>query len=312
MNLTRRDFFPAAVFAVAASMLPRWSRAALGGVRGWSTAVHDPGELQRLREWVGVLRAEKLASRSRPLGPAVARVGELALGSPYAPGTLDEYLSTGTVDLARAEPLVLSLLRFDCVTLVESCVAVARLARRRSEPTWQHFGRAIATLRYRDGRQGAYPSRLHYFSDWIDDNSRRGTVRELGRELGGVADPRPLRFMTTHRGSYPALKSEAAFDAIALQERRLDDVPRRVIPTVQLDELAPRFRTGDVLAFATAIDGLDVTHTGLAWRDPGGVLRVLHAPLSGGVVQTSPGTLRNYVAGLTRSTGILAARPLPE
>ena len=70
-------------------------------------------------------------------------------------------------------------------------------------------------------------------------------------------------------------------------------------------------QTGDVLAFATSIAGLDVTHTGLAYRYADGVLRVLHAPLSGGVVQVSTGTtLPAYVAAIRRSTGILVARPL--
>ena len=53
-----------------------------------------------------------------------------------------------------------------------------------------------------------------------------------------------------------------------------------------------------------------MTHTGLAYRDRGGVMRVLHAPLSGGVVQVSPGTVADYVNGLRSATGILAARPL--
>jgi hypothetical protein len=61
---------------------------------------------------------------------------------------------------------------------------------------------------------------------------------------------------------------------------------------------------------ATSIAGLDVTHTGLAYRSADGVMRVLHAPLSGGVVQVSPGTVAEYVNGLRSSTGILAARPL--
>jgi Protein of unknown function (DUF1460) len=65
-----------------------------------------------------------------------------------------------------------------------------------------------------------------------------------------------------------------------------------------------------VLAFATATPGLDVTHAAFAYRDHSGILRVLHAPLSGGVVQVTRTTLPEYVAALHRSAGILVARPL--
>jgi hypothetical protein len=36
---------------------------------------------------------------------------------------------------------------------------------------------------------------------------------------------------------------------------------------------------------------------------------VLHAPLSGGVVEVTRATLPEYVAAIRRSTGILVARP---
>jgi hypothetical protein len=93
-------------------------------------------------------------------------------------------------------------------------------------------------------------------------------------------------------------------------ERRLDASPRPLVPTARIPAVLGRIETGDVLAFATSIEGLDCTHTGLAYRDRAGVMRVLHAPLSGGVVQVSRGTLPEYVAGLRSATGILVARPL--
>ena len=98
--------------------------------------------------------------------------------------------------------------------------------------------------------------------------------------------------------------------AIAEMERSLDDQPRRVIPTNRIPDVSDRIETGDVLAFATSIPGLDVSHAAFAYRDAEGVLRVLHAPLSGGVVEVTRVTLPEYVAAIRRSTGILVARPL--
>ncbi|HEU5040178.1 MAG TPA: N-acetylmuramoyl-L-alanine amidase-like domain-containing protein, partial [Gemmatimonadales bacterium] len=153
-------------------------------------------------------------------------------------------------------------------------------------------------------------SRLHYFSEWIADGQRRGLVRDLGAELGGAEDGRPLRFMTEHRASYPALADERVYREIGEIERRLDASPRRVVPAARIGEVAERIQTGDVLGFATGIAGLDVTHAAFAHRGADGVLRVLHAPLSGGVVEVTRATLPEYVAAIRRATGILVARPL--
>jgi hypothetical protein len=268
----------------------------------------DP-DRERLAKWAATLRAERLNDAKTPLGRGVVRVGEQAVGTPYEAYTLEQYLKAGGKPTSL-EPLTLSLTRFDCVTLVESCLAIARVARARGAPTWERFGREVERMRYRGGTRGDYTSRNHYFSEWITDGARRGLVRDLGAELGGVEDLRPLRFMTGHRASYPALADDGVYRAIGEMERRLDDQPRRVIPTVRIADVADRIQTGDVLAFATSIEGLDVSHSAMAYRDRDGVLRVLHAPLSGGSVEITRRTLPEYVAAIKRSTGILVARPI--
>jgi len=295
-SISRRELLRSAAAAVAALVLvPRLDRFALA---------EDPDHT-RLGAWAKALRAEGLARADLPLGPAAVRVGELAIGSPYQPSTLETYLRAG--GRPSEEPLTLSLTRFDCVTLVEACLAVARVA---TAPSWRAFGREVERMRYRGGFRRGYSSRLHYLSEWITDGASRGLLRDLGPELGGMEDGRPLRFMTEHRSSYPALADETVFQEIASMERRLDGHPRRVIPCKRIPQVVDRIQTGDVLAFATAIPGLDVTHTAFAYRDRSEVLRVLHAPLSGGVVEVTRTTLPEYVAAIRRSTGILVARPL--
>lgn len=284
---------------------------ALASAAAWLAAPYAaalplaPDDRARLAEWLRALRAENLARAS--LGAAVARAGELAVGTPYAAGTLEAYLASGT---PAREPLTLHLDRFDCVTLVESALAVARAAGRSRAPGWAEFAREVERMRYRGGVRAGYDSRLHYFSEWIADNARRGLALDLGAELGGTRDPRPLRFMTEHRASYPALRSDAVFRAARERERMLDDAPRHVVPTARIAAVQDRIQSGDVLAFATSIAGLDVTHTGLAYRDRAGTMRVLHAPLSGGAVEVSRRTLPEYVAAIRGATGILVARPL--
>ncbi|HEX2611045.1 MAG TPA: hypothetical protein VHK68_08530 [Gemmatimonadales bacterium] len=111
-TLSRREWVHATLLSAAAWVLP--------GTRRWDWT-HDPDQ-QRLQDWSGTLRGEHITKDQGSLGAAAARTGELASGSPYQAGTLDAYLQHG--GNPRSEPLTLSLTRFDCVTLVESCLAV--------------------------------------------------------------------------------------------------------------------------------------------------------------------------------------------
>lgn len=315
-TLTRRDLLRTAALAVAAIALPT----ALGGCRrdepvtaddDVEAALQPPAteDQERLVSWTATIRAEGLATTAVPIGRSATRVGELAVGTPYEAYTLEAYIRAGGSP-SRTEPLTLSLTRFDCVSLVEACLAVSRLAEDDQPPSWDAFGGEMERMRYRGGQRGGYASRLHYFSEWISDAASRGLVRDLGAGLGGVEDRRPLRFMTENRGSYPALADDHVLQQIGGMERSLDDRPRYVIPTARIPEVSDRIESGDVLAFATAIPRLDVSHAAFAYRDSGGVLRVLHAPLSGGVVEVTRSTLPEYVAAIRQSTGILLARPL--
>jgi hypothetical protein len=316
--LTRRELLGRAVVGALALSLPvplaacaraTHAPAAPGEPGPFDHAPPSAEDARRLLSWVATLRGEGLHRGDSPLGSAAARVGELALGSPYEAFTLEEYLRAGGSPI-EDEPLRLDLTRFDCVTLVESCVALARLARHPGEPTWSGFAREVERMRYRGGVRRGFASRLHYFSEWIADGAARGLVEDLGPRLGGVPDRRPLRLMTTRPEAYPALAHAGMVDAIAAMERSLDERPRWVVPTDRLPDVEPELRSGDVIAFATSIEGLDVTHSAFAHRDAAGTLRVLHAPLSGGVVEVTRGTVTDYVRANRRATGILVARPL--
>lgn len=312
MSLSRRDLLRHATAVTAALALP-FPLAACGQRAPLDDPAVDPTppdeDRARLAAWAGALRTGSTKRMDAPLGHDAIRVGELAIGTPYEAFTLEAYLRAGGSP-SRTEPLTLSLTEFDCVSLVESCLAVARVADDEGPPTWERFGREMERMRYRGGVRAGYTSRLHYFSEWIADGETRGLLRDLGGELGGAEDARPLRFMTEHRDSYPALANEDVFRDIGEMERRLDASPRLVIPTNRIDDVADRIETGDVLAFATSIPGLDVTHAAFAYRGADGVLRVLHAPLSGGVVEITRATLPEYVSAIRRATGILVARPL--
>ena len=307
--LSRRAMIGDVAYLAAALAIPApRSRRAGDRTRLFGAPTDLDPDLARFDSWTTALRTAQLADRAVPLGLATARIGQLAVGTPYEAHLLDAYLRRG--DGPITEPLTLSLTRFDCNSFVESCVAVARAARAGGTPMWKGFAREVERMRYRNGLRGDYTTRLHYFSEWVADGDKRCLLRDVGFALGGGEDKRPLRFMSEHRDSYAALADDRVFKSMRETEKRLDRISRRVIPTARIAEVEDRIQSGDVIGFATSTPGLDVTHCAIAVRDSRGTLRVAHAPLSGGGVEMSRLTLPEYVAQLREASGIMVARPI--
>lgn len=254
----------------------------------------------------------------------LAHIGERFVGTPYQPHTLE---------LAGPERLVINLEALDCVTFVENVLVLARLAWSAMPASEATAGSdAVASrgagplddpdrfqaayrdelthVRYRGGELDGYASRLHYFSEWIADNETSGLVDAISRDLGGVADPSPIDFMSTHPDAYRQLADPDVLAAIARMEASLGQVERYYIPTDAIDAAAAGIRDGDIIAATSTVPGLDIAHTGIAfWRD--GTLRLMHAPLVGSHVQISEESLAERIARIGGQDGIMVARPLP-
>ena len=233
-----------------------------------------------------------------PIGEISVRVGEYFLGAPYEAGMLDK----GTV-----EELVVELESFDCVLLVETALAAARSIRDGSH-SYERFIENLQIMRYRGGALDGYCSRLHYFSEWIADNERKGLIADVTQQIGGVRLDKQLDFMGRHRESYPRFAAnDSLFEGILEMEKSLEGIEIFHIPQDRISEHYDQLRTGDIIATSTNIAGLDVSHTGFAVRD-GDSVGFLHASTDGGV-KVSP-DLQEYVQNNRIQIGIVVARPL--
>lgn len=233
-----------------------------------------------------------------PIGEVVAAVGQWFVGQPYEPFTMEQ---------PGPEHLVINLRKFDCVTFVENSLAFARTIKM-GKRDFATFRDQITRMRYRDGVINGYPSRLHYFSEWIANNEAKGLLANQTPKLG-VVDAEPIDFMTTHRDSYKQLVDSAFYTEIATIEKRLSAQPRYMIPETRIAELEANVKNGDVIAATTDLKGLDVAHTGIAlWRN--GRLHFMHAPLVGSVVEITEGPLADRILANKRQDGIMVARPL--
>lgn len=241
-----------------------------------------------------------------PIGQRIVRIGETFVGSPYLPQTLDP---------PGPERMVINLRAMDCVTFVENMLALAHFVREaprtaldQPEEAMRRYQGMIERVRYRDGQLGGYPSRLHYFTEWLRDNETRGILTLLTDDLGGVVDPEPITFMSGHRDAYRQLVDQAAYDEIGRIEVRLNRTPRHYIPKDQVAAVANRIQDGDVLALTSTVAGLDVAHTGIAvWKD--GQLRLMNAPLVGKTVEISEKNLADRLAGIRSQDGLMVGRP---
>lgn len=235
----------------------------------------------------------------RPIGEIMQAIANQFLGAAYKANLLDQ---------SQEETLVVNLNQFDCLLFVETVLAIARgvAVQDYSYSTFVHH---LGNQRYWGGQINGYCSRLHYFSQWIYDNQKRGTVQNMGQPLGGVVFNKRLNFMSSHRQRYSQMaNNDTNYNCMVERETQLNGVTVDYIPTSNIRRLYSQLQPGDIIGVATSIPGLDVTHTGLVYRQPNGNIGFIHASPAGQV--TIARDLQRYVSRVNNAIGILVARPL--
>ena len=219
-------------------------------------------------------RVEQLLSKTKSCRSAGNRIEVLSrhfLGHPY---TINPLIgSAGT-----PEVFTVSLDGFDCVTYVETILALARAS------STDEFMEGLRNIRYEDGLI-AWERRNHYMTGWIRNNVQAGTLRRVA--LPDVA--------------------------VVVKERTLDELPGLApvrarfacIPKPSMRKLTPGLRTGDLIFFASTRKRRDVFHCGIIVRDGERVL-MRHASRSRGSVVEQE---LNEFLKANRMAGVIVARP---
>lgn len=234
--------------------------------------------------------------RKKPIGEIMQAIAMQFLGTPYQAGLLDQL---------PQEQLVVTLDKFDCMLFIESVLAIARNIAAQ-DVKYASFDQHIRTQRYRRGEVKGYCSRIHYFSEWIAENEKQGVVQNITSQLGGIKLNKQLNFMSQNRQSYRQLANAENFKCIQGVEANLKNLNIHYIPTHEIRRHYAQMQSGDIIAIATDIPGLDVTHTGLIYRHSDQTTGLIHASPSG-AVKISP-DLQTYVAGVKNSIGIMIVR----
>ncbi|MEQ1565900.1 MAG: N-acetylmuramoyl-L-alanine amidase-like domain-containing protein [Myxococcota bacterium] len=178
------------------------------------------------------------------------------------------------------EQLVTRVDRFDCVTFVETVVALATSA------SPEDFPRRLTNLRYWQGKV-EWAHRNHYWSSWIKRNVRAHLVERVARNHWRADSPTP-RALSVLR-DYPTHPWKPLY-----------------LPAARVDVLELLGEPGDVLGFVSRRADLDTFHTGLSIPTPFG-LYVRHAGRSAGEVVHQK--LSEFLTA-NDVPGVLVVRPL--
>lgn len=303
----------AASFAPASSNRLRGALLALSaGLLLSLSAMAQPIETQLYSSTAEDIALAKLVLQELGAQPAatpganlMVRAARRLLGQKYVSGTQE----------GREERLRIYLTRTDCILFAETCLGLVQTVQRCGPgATFEDLARSLRASRYRGGTPDGYASRLHYTTEWIALGVREGLFEDITERLGGIPDTRPINFMSTHPDSYAPLKGESPSAqrmraAITAVEQEVSRLPRRYIPRDRLVAAEGQIRSGDILCFATSIEGLDYSHVVIAYRErEGAPLGFIHASSAAGEVIIEPRSLEAYLQANRRISGITVLR----
>jgi hypothetical protein len=231
---------------------------------------------------------------------SIISVARFFHGTPYTGGTLEG---------DDIEQLRVNLRELDCVTFVENVIAL-QLMMQSGQHTFSEFCRILQKIRYRNGIIDGYLSRLHYFSDWLDNNRIMGIIDLPAIKYCSSITP-AVSYMSTHCVAYPALKTNPDWcKKMSAIEKSINELTFCYIPKEKVKDAAANIKTGDIIAITTHKAGMDIAHTGFALIQNGKVY-LLHASLDAKKVLISNETLHEYLARIKNHSGVIVARIRP-
>ena len=233
-------------------------------------------------------------SKSKEL--ILQKTAEFLLEKPYVAGTLDKN---------DTEKLVINLREFDCVTFVETVIALANTTAS-GDLSFDNFASQLQQIRYRNGVIDGYDSRLHYTSDWAYNNVEKNILSAMSQQLGGVLQTKTIDFMTSHPSAYNALKTDD--EMLEKIKNTENEINKRkgfyYLPKDKITAKSAEIPHMAMIAFTTSIKGLDTTHTGFAYKK-NGKLTFIHASSAKNKVVIDEKTLNDYCQAQKSCTGIM-------
>lgn len=243
-------------------------------------------------------KANKDNWKIKPIGELIIEIAKEFIDTPYVANTLE-----GEIEICR-----INFQGLDCVTFFENSLCIARIIKK-GFSTFDKLIEEVTFTRYRDGIINDYTSRLHYTSEWILDNVKKGVVDDITKKLGGKNIRFNLSFMSENPHFYKSLKDNPHFISIIKKiEQEIKKFEFYYIPTSNVIQIEKKLLNGDIIAIVTGKKGLDYSHIGLAYKEQNKA-HLLHASSKFGRVLIDT-QISDYLKNTKNSIGISVLRPL--
>jgi len=257
---------------------------------------YQPEDKEIVEQVLELYAADKEAATSA----LMLKVGSFFLETPYVAFTLES---------EEDERLVVNLRELDCTTFAENCLALSRTIKS-GTTTFEQFCSELQLLRYRDGKIDGYPSRLHYFCDWIYNNQQKNLIEDRSEALALTPLLKQISFMSMHPDSYRQLKDSIPLvELMAVQEQEISARKMFFIPENLIAETESKLMDGDIAGITTEIEGIAIQHVVLLIRKEGRI-HMMHASSSAKKVVISDQSLEEYLLNSKSANGVMLARPL--
>ncbi len=231
-----------------------------------------------------------------PMDKLIVETAKFFLSIPYVAHTLE----------IEPEGLVINLRDLDCTTFVETVIALSKTIKS-GNPSFEKSASNLAFVRYREGKITGYQDRLHYTTDWMFENEKKGILKRIIHTPEWEPLTIDLHIMSSNPHKYKQLAGNNELTEIMKShEKSINSREHFYLPAHKIEKNKSHFKSGDIVAFTTKIKGADVSHMGIIYNE-GGKLTFIHASLSHKKVLVNREPLSVYLTN-TKGTGVILAR----
>lgn len=214
----------------------------------------------------------------------IVSVGESFIGTPYNTHILNDDSLTTRID------------SLDCWTFVENTVAIT-LSSTTENGNYNLYKQILIRLRYRNGINNGYISRIHYFLEWKTNLEKRDVASNYSEYLNGTQMHKNLSYISAHA-------PDSLKQVLKKIETNICADGFYYVDKGQIDD--SRLMDGDIVGFVSIKPDLDVEHLGIV-KKINGIAYFIHASNKCGVcVSNLP--LKEYLNQNSTKIGIIVVR----